>query len=1141
MNALIAWFDSPRWFAVLEVLAHTLWAGALSAATAALCLRWVRRAQGRYVVCLVALLTIPIAGVLAWSWPKAPATTETQTSSAIGPSDAGGRGSTAPNQVGVEPPVQPGVHLPPSGGADAWQTTNTWWRPWLAGAWLVGALLMLLRSGLSVRAAVNCGRQSERLEDERVLVLIEAARVSLRLSRRFAVAVSQTLSTPAVVGWWLPTLVLPTSMLTGLAPEQLRLIILHELAHIQRGDYFVNLAQLWIESLLFFNPAVWWLSRQVRLEREVCCDEAAAAVGGAASYARALVSAAEVTRLPVAALGFAGEAEPSSLRQRVERLLRPGERPRLLLSWRAFLGGMVGLSMLAATFSVGTKAAVRAILTPEQRIERIRQVLVEHGETPSTESTKEGADTPALKLLGQVVRADGAALPAELQISTIVSERNSTSISSVALKSDGTFELSVPRGRLQVAVVAPGFAPIVAGPFPSVSTNGAVTNAVPFLRLSLDAGVPMPVRVIDADTQAPVARAQLAVRYWVPGTGTSPFQRQEITTDAAGLARVDHGAPLPFVVSVNTEGYETTELQFEHPSRDGSVTLALRRGGVVAGRVLDQATGKPMPGVAISILYQEGPVTRSYGWEEASARIAVTDAQGSFSTTRLRKDSAYWIGATIPGRASHVWGRVMAGQTNLLAQVGPELVVRGRIRGDISKLPIKEGQFDVGVRTEDPGPPERRSSHAYSVPATVREGEGVFAFTNRYASKVSLFVNGMEREMLVDKPMDNLELDFTPAASGTKAPKPLREMRMRFHPPEGMTAQGDVSVTLPYESAQGVSYAPKIFAIEKGEVRVFVPAGSWCEVQPAKTMAGLWFESRSEPRIPEGTGPLVWDIPMIPAGVIAATARGADGELLSDLSFNIEVLKASPWLKSGTAGVIPLGDSWSSHGGPRRFVSSPLPLGGTYQVVGWKGNAFAASKPFVLEADRPDHRIELRFPALERLTGRVVDSQGRPMAGLRITPGASIKDHGFELASLMTDADGRFSLEGVTPTEANYTLTMKPQADWIVKTVHVDFRSQPITVVLDPGQRLAGTVIEDGSGRAVAGVTVRAVGKGVDWPTQTTVADDSGRFLFTTLGQHEYHLFVDGAQLAGDMVKRAPSKEGKPVVLRVRARADAAK
>ena len=1140
MNALIAWFDSPRWFAVLEVLAHTLWAGVLSAATAALCLRWVRRAQGRYVVCLVALLTIPIAGVLAWSWPKEPTTTETQPLPGIGTSDVGGRGSAVPNRVAVEGAVLTGVYLVPGGGADA-RLANTWWRPWLAGTWLVGALFMLLRSGLSVRAAVNCGRRSERLEDERVLALIEAARASLRLSRRFAVTVTQTLSTPAVVGWWLPTMVLPASMLTGLAPEQLRLIILHELAHIQRGDYLVNLAQLWIESLLFFNPAVWWLSRQVRLEREVCCDEAAAAVGGAASYARALVNAAEVTRLPVAALGLAGEAESSSLRQRMERLLRPGERPRLLLSWRAFSGGMVGLSMLAATLSVGTKAAVRAILTPEQRIERIRQVLVEHGETPLTESAKEGVANPASKLLGQVVRADGGALPSELQISTIVSERNSTSVSSVALKSDGTFEVSVPRGRLQVAVVAPGFAPIVAGPFPSVSTNGVVTNVIPFLRLTLDAGAPMPVRAVDADTQVPVAGAQLAVRYWIPGTGTSPFQHQQITTDAAGVARVDHGAPLPFVVSVNTEGYETTELQFEHPSRDGSVTLALRRGGEVAGQVLDRVTGKPLPGVAISILYQEGPVTRSYGWEEASARIAVTDAQGHFSATRLRKDSTYWIGATIPGRASHVWERVMAGQTNLLAQVGPELVVRGRIRGDLSKLPVKEGQFDVGIHTQDPGPPERRSSHAYSVPATVREGEAVFTFTNRHASQVSFFLDGMKRDVWVDKPMDNMELEFAAPSVATKAPKLLREVRMRFRPPEGMTAQGDVSVTLPDESAHGVSYAPKIFAIEKGEVRVSLPAGSWCEVQPAKTMAGLWFESRSEPRIPEGTGPLVWDIPMIPAGVIAATARGEDGELLSNLSFSIEVVKPSPWLKGTTARVTPQGDSWSSYGGPRRFVSPPLPLGGTYQVVGWKGNAFAATKPFVLEADRPDHRIELRFPTLERLTGRVVDSQGRPMAGLRITPGASIKDHGFELTSVMTDANGRFLLEGVTPTEANYTLTMKPQADWTVKTVRVDFRSQPITVVLDPGQRLSGTVIEDGSGRAVGGATVRAVGTGVDWPTQTTVADDSGRFLFTTLGQHEYHLFVDGAQLVGELVKRAPSKDGKPVALRVRPRADAAK
>src|SRR5258708_16026583 len=86
---------------------------------------------------------------------------------------------------------------------------------------------------------------------------------------------------------------LPASAVTGLSPTQLELILAHELAHIRRRDYLVNLLQTAVESLLFYHPAVWWVSRRMRIEREHCCDDLAVAAGGnAARYARALAALA---------------------------------------------------------------------------------------------------------------------------------------------------------------------------------------------------------------------------------------------------------------------------------------------------------------------------------------------------------------------------------------------------------------------------------------------------------------------------------------------------------------------------------------------------------------------------------------------------------------------------------------------------------------------------------------------------------------------------------------------------------------------------------------------------------------------------------------------------------------------------------
>ena len=78
---------------------------------------------------------------------------------------------------------------------------------------------------------------------------------------------------PGTIGWLSPMILFPVGLLGGLTPDQVRLIIAHELAHIRRNDYVVNLVQTAIETAFFFHPAVWWLSRRIREEREHCCDD----------------------------------------------------------------------------------------------------------------------------------------------------------------------------------------------------------------------------------------------------------------------------------------------------------------------------------------------------------------------------------------------------------------------------------------------------------------------------------------------------------------------------------------------------------------------------------------------------------------------------------------------------------------------------------------------------------------------------------------------------------------------------------------------------------------------------------------------------------------------------------------------------
>jgi hypothetical protein len=126
---------------------------------------------------------------------------------------------------------------------------------------------------------------------------------------------------PAVVGVLKPTVLIPASMITGLTTEQLDALIIHELAHIRRHDYLLNLIQTIIETLLFYHPVVWWVSHSIRVEREHCCDDLAVSnCCDPVVYAKALTSLEESRH---ASIGWVMAADRGNLLRRVERLLLP--------------------------------------------------------------------------------------------------------------------------------------------------------------------------------------------------------------------------------------------------------------------------------------------------------------------------------------------------------------------------------------------------------------------------------------------------------------------------------------------------------------------------------------------------------------------------------------------------------------------------------------------------------------------------------------------------------------------------------------------------------------------------------------------------------------------------------------------------
>ncbi|MGH8280770.1 MAG: M56 family metallopeptidase [Gammaproteobacteria bacterium] len=191
--------------------------------------------------------------------------------------------------------------------------------PWAVPLWLLGVLFMTLRAWRGWRHAYRLRKTAEFIPLPEWTTVVESLCTLLGIRKLVRLAVSVRVTVPSVIGWLMPIILLPPSVIAGLTPLQMELILAHELAHIRRQDYLWNLLQIAVETLLFYHPVVRWISHQARLEREQCCDDMVVRLhGNAIDYARALTEL-ESLRHPRTALVLG--ANGGQVLDRVQRLL----------------------------------------------------------------------------------------------------------------------------------------------------------------------------------------------------------------------------------------------------------------------------------------------------------------------------------------------------------------------------------------------------------------------------------------------------------------------------------------------------------------------------------------------------------------------------------------------------------------------------------------------------------------------------------------------------------------------------------------------------------------------------------------------------------------------------------------------------
>lgn len=231
--------------------------------------------------------------------------------------------------------------------------------PWLVALWFAGVLFLSLRflGGLVVAQRLKRRRASEAIQQWQEK--LSALRGRLRVSRPVRLCESVLVEVPTVIGWLRPVILIPASALTGMSAEQLEALLAHELAHIKRYDYLINLIQTAVETLLFYHPAVWWLSAQIRQEREHCCDDLAVATcGDVLTYARAL---AELEQLRSVAPQLAVAANGGALINRIRRLV--GSPARASHRFESWLAGVIAL---ATAFTIFAGAQTQILSNDDQ-------------------------------------------------------------------------------------------------------------------------------------------------------------------------------------------------------------------------------------------------------------------------------------------------------------------------------------------------------------------------------------------------------------------------------------------------------------------------------------------------------------------------------------------------------------------------------------------------------------------------------------------------------------------------------------------------------------------------------------------------------------------------------------------------------
>jgi beta-lactamase regulating signal transducer with metallopeptidase domain/polyhydroxyalkanoate synthesis regulator phasin len=255
------------------------------------------------------------------------------------------------------------------------------WRTLAAIIWFSGLFVMSSRFVSQWMGTRRLRSKQVSPPSNQLMTLFTGLKHQMGIHHQVTLMESGLAGVPMIIGWLKPVVLIPTATLMNLTTDELRLILAHELSHIRRYDHLVNLAQAMIESMLFFHPVTWWLSRQVRIERENCCDDACTDSPQSSRLLANALLKLELIRSKQTTLTL--NATGGTFMNRINRLVTLNNRPSTVSGLRAIS------ACSAMMIACGIGLATIATTSPANAQDRSQEAQIESGAFPTTTSIQQ--------------------------------------------------------------------------------------------------------------------------------------------------------------------------------------------------------------------------------------------------------------------------------------------------------------------------------------------------------------------------------------------------------------------------------------------------------------------------------------------------------------------------------------------------------------------------------------------------------------------------------------------------------------------------------------------------------------------------------------------------------------------------------